>query len=112
MNIRDLINELEEMAQQAGDETEVRLAHQPRWALEYEIASLALVDPSKETCEVCQGSGMEDDQEGEVTCTNCDGTGTYRDDAQAQAEQIVYLAEGNQIGYLPKAASDELGWGN
>ncbi len=31
-------------------------------------------------------------------------------DHQGLAQDIVYLEEGQQIGYLPKEAKDELGW--
>ena len=27
-----------------------------------------------------------------------------------EAEEVVYLAEGRQLGYLPSEAKDELGW--
>lgn len=107
MNIRDLIDELESIAEEAGDDAEVRLAHQPRWAFEYSIQKVELADMSKETCEVCGGS-CEDDDGNE--CDNCDGTGFYQDDPEQDGKKIVYIAEGNQIGYLPKAAADALEW--
>ena len=31
-------------------------------------------------------------------------------DNRGNEEDIVYLEEGRQIGYLPKEAKDELGW--
>lgn len=37
MTIRDLIDELTDIADEYGDDIEVRLAHQPRWAFEYGI---------------------------------------------------------------------------
>jgi DnaJ-class molecular chaperone len=107
MNIRDLIDELESIASEAGDDTEVRLAQQPRWAFEYSIQKIELADMDKGTCEVCDGSGTDDDGE---NCDNCDGTGFYQDDLDLAGKKIVYIAEGNQIGYLPKAAADALGW--
>ena len=32
------------------------------------------------------------------------------DEDTDEKEKVVYLSEGSQIGYLPQAASDELGW--
>ncbi len=31
-------------------------------------------------------------------------------DSRDNEEDIVYLEEGRQVGYLPKEAKDELGW--
>ena len=31
-------------------------------------------------------------------------------DNRGNEEDIVYLEEGRQVGYLPKEAKDELGW--
>lgn len=78
MNLRDLISELEDLAAEFGDDVDVRLAHQPRWAFEYAIDQVV----------------------GVVTQNKRDGNG----------EAVVYLSEGQQIGYLPGAASVELGW--
>ena len=33
-------------------------------------------------------------------------------DNKGNEEDIVYLEEGRQVGYLPKEAKDELGWQN
>ena len=33
-------------------------------------------------------------------------------DNRGNEEDIVYLEEGRQVGYLPKEAKDELGWQN
>ena len=37
MTLRDLIDELSDLAEDLGDDIEVRLAHQPRWPFEYSI---------------------------------------------------------------------------
>jgi hypothetical protein len=47
MNIRDLINELEDIASAHDDNVEVRLAIQPRWAFEHSIANVVEVEPTK-----------------------------------------------------------------
>lgn len=36
MTVSDLIDQLQDLADEFGDETVVRLAHQPRWAFEYD----------------------------------------------------------------------------
>lgn len=82
MTISDLISELEYLAEVMGDETEVRIASQPSWPFEYSIAGITSVEPND----------VEDGDNGDVS------------------EPVVYLVEGNQIGYLPSAAKDLIGW--
>ncbi len=40
MTVRELIEELEEMAGEFGDDCEVRIAHQPSWPFEYGIGEI------------------------------------------------------------------------
>ena len=61
----------------------VRFASQPSWPFEYSITG--------------------------VVQTSINKPGEYTDDGYEQ-EDVVYLEEGRQIGYLPKEAKDELGW--
>jgi hypothetical protein len=113
MNIRDLINELEDIASEYSDDIEVRIAEQPSWPFENEIAQVVAVDLLKEDCEVCRGSCMEDTDDGEQTCTACNGSGVKKAKEDEGIESIVvYLGEGNQIGYLPGAARQALEWSN
>lgn len=107
MNIREMIEQLEEIAQAHGDEIEVRIAEQPHWPFENSISQIVAVNLSEETCEVCQGSQEDDDGN---KCDNCDGSGIYREENKTEDEFFVYIAEGQQIGYLPGAVSSELGW--
>jgi len=81
MNIRDLIEELEMIADENddGQEIEVRFASQPSWPFEYSIDGIVVA------------SKLDDED---------------RDTGQI----IVYLGEGQQLGYLPIEAQDELGW--
>ena len=88
MNIRDLIDELEALADQHGDYVEVRLAHQPEWPFEYALDQVVAVNTA------------EDDE----------GFGDKAEEDEGDA-LIVYLAEGSQIGYLPGVATNALGWG-
>lgn len=82
MTVRELINLLEDYDEHA----EVRIAHQPRWPFEYSIGDVVACD------------GGDDDE---------------RDDEDAAGEDgppVVYIGEGDQLGYLPGAAARELGW--
>ena len=90
MNIRQLIEELEDVAAEHGDALEVRLAQQPSWPFEYSIARVELVDTSD-----------DDDSDDD------DADDTHL----VQPKVICYLAEGSQLGYLPGCAARALGWG-
>tara|TARA_R110002020_G_scaffold371241_4_gene582884 strand:+ start:186 stop:440 length:255 start_codon:yes stop_codon:yes gene_type:complete len=84
MTATQLIEELEwAIERNGGDDVEVRTAQQPRWAFEYSIDQAVVV--------------AEEDEESD-------------DDRTPPKSVTVYLSEGSQIGYLPQAASDELGW--
>lgn len=89
MTLRDLIDQLTDLADEHGDQLEVRLAQQPRWAFEYQLADVAVVGPHE------RAEADEDDDE----------------DGDSSEPPVVYLAEGRQIGYLPGAAAHALGWG-
>ena len=80
MKIQDLIDALEEQKRIYGEQTEVRFAQQPSWPLEYSIDETVVAFEPSE------------------------------DDNRETGEPIVYLAEADQIGYLPGAVSEELGW--
>jgi hypothetical protein len=111
MTVREMIDELEEIAAEYGDDVDVRMAQQPKWAFEYGITEIVAVNISEETCNVCQGSCYEEDEDGkEVKCKNCNSTGKCRKDKKQEDEVVAYLGEGRQIGYLPGVASEALGW--
>lgn len=74
------VGELKEMIDGLDEDVEVRLAMQPSWPFEYSISSVEVIDNDPE------GSDEE------------------------PIEGIVYLAEGDQLGYLPGNVCDELGW--
>jgi hypothetical protein len=75
------VADLIDSLQSMNPNAEVRLATQPRYPLEYRIDDVVEV-----------ASGDDEDEPGH------------------SAEGVVYLAEGGQVGYLPKAVKDELGW--
>jgi len=86
MNLRELIDSLTDLAAEHGDNVEVRLAHQPAYPFEYSLETIAAVD-------------LAADEEGD------DDEGAEPGDAV-----IVYLGEGQQLGYLSGHAAAELGW--
>ena len=113
MNIRNLIDELEYIAEESGDELEVRFASQPSWPFEYSInqivpwtkeerveaeyeSALEEVggcddkDDLKEVREICRSNIEHEIEEGKVDC--------------------VYLVEGSQLGYLDGSAKEAVGW--
>jgi len=82
MTLQDLIDQLQDLADDCDPTTtEVRLAIQPRWAFEHSIANVEMVEP------------------------------TAREQKRnPDAPSVIYIGEGNQIGYLPTAAGVALGW--
>lgn len=87
MNVRKLIERLEHYATEYGDETEVRLAHQPSWPFEYSIGAVVAVDLADELPFECEQPAEP-----------------------APSELIIYIGEGRQLGYLPAQAAGELSW--
>ena len=76
----ELFDELDQL----DDDVEIRFASQPSWPFEYSINNVVVVDT----------------EEDEFT----------EDDRYTNGEQIVYLVEGKQIGYLPGNVKNEIGW--
>jgi hypothetical protein len=93
MNVRDLIDMLENYP----DETEVRIAEQPAWPFEYSISDL--VEPD--------GSPEDDDNYDHPERDN-DVILPSNEDQLTPA--IIYLIEGQQLGYLPGNISRQLRW--
>ena len=75
------VEELIEELRLFDQEAEVRFASQPSWPFEYSISGVVQAQVIKMTH---KGHGTEQD--------------------------VVYLEEGKQIGYLPTEAKEELGW--
>lgn len=77
------VQELMDVLEGLPPDSEVRFAGQPNWPFEYSISDIAV-----------SGEGDIDKE--------------YDDDLPD--EPIVYLVEGHQIGYLPRAISCQIGW--
>ena len=97
MTVGELIAILEGMDENA----QVLLAQQPRWAFEYSISNVVEVD--KDSVE-----------EKEIRQTLLEGELTDQERMEAQStldamlhDKVVYIAEGEQIGYL-SASADEV----
>ncbi len=103
MNIAELINELEYLKDIAGEDAEVRFASQPNWPFEYSISNIiAITNEMREEHARAElrGEGLSIEEINE----RLDGA------PELEEENVVYLAEGSQLGYLPEDAKNELGW--
>jgi hypothetical protein len=74
------VQELIESLQDLNPDAEVRFAAQPSWPFEYSI-------------------------DYPVTAYFYD-----EEDEDSDEREVVYIAEGRQLGYLPKEAKDAIGW--
>jgi len=100
------VGELREALEDFDEDTEVRLAIQPRYPMQYTVGEVAEVelgeDESRDTeCRECGGEG----------CENCGGSGTVEPDGETH--KVVYIAEGSDVReapYLPGLAARALGW--
>jgi hypothetical protein len=87
---------LEEMLETNGGD-DLLIASQPNWPFENHVAEIRVVEyvkdhpfePSGTICLECGGAPEEEDH---------------------QMVHKVYIVEGDQIGYLPGEAKEELGW--
>ena len=100
MTLADLIQQLNDLAEELGSDTEVRLATGPSWPFENTLSQVVAVNLSEPVAELF---GPEDDEDfGEEDEPN------YPEND----EFVVYLSEGRQLGYLPDQAKSQLGWSN
>ena len=104
MRVAELMEELEYLAEQYPD-AEVRLAIQPSWPFEHSVAQVYAADAN---------GGREpapDPQDYEVEADYDEDYAEWQAGIdEREAEMVVYLAEGGQIGYLPADAQQQAGW--
>jgi hypothetical protein len=81
MTINELIERLEDYRDEIGGDAEVRLMTQSNWPFENTIFGLA--------------SGAE---------INDEGDDDPNDDGDVEADDVVYICEGQQLGYGTKRA--------
>jgi hypothetical protein len=88
ITIDKLIERLEDLREELGGngDIEVRLMHQPEWPFEYDIAGVV------STRDILDGEPDEDEDEDESFAT------------QGDADDVVYICEGRQLGYGSKTA--------
>lgn len=86
------VGELMERLDQLDPDSEVRWAAQPSWPFEYSIADVVPVIEDEIVDEEDAEEAMQEIPES-----------PKRDD-------IIYLVEGTQIGYLPSHVCKEIGW--
>lgn len=86
ITVGDLLGMLEGL----DEDMEVRFASQPSWPFEYSINGAEVVDLNQ----------PDDDED-----TRTD------EDREDDADEVLYLVEGNQIGYLPGVVTRAIGWG-
>ena len=82
MTIDELIERLEDYRDELGGDAEVRLMTQSNWPFENDIFGLA--------------SGQEINDEADDDDPN--------DDGDVEADQVLYICEGQQLGYGSKRA--------
>ena len=104
MNVGELKALLEEM----DDDAEVRIASQPSWPFENEVASVIVMQKPKELLSDEEVDAMSQ-SEREHYMDACDN-GEFVDPHEMPEGDIVYIGEGRQIGYLPTRVKGRLGW--
>ena len=102
MTVEQLIAALEELADEAGPDTEVRLAIQPSYPFQHSIDDVVITGAT-DLCDDCGiGWGGHDED-------RCDAEAPDDDEPP-----VIYIGEGGQLynaPYLPGVARDALGWG-
>ena len=103
MTVQELIETLEDIKEQVGENAQVLYASQPAWPFEnsiYGVHALTKETRKEMAIEAMREEGMDEDDIKE----NLD------EDELEQEEDVVYLEEGSQIGYLPGEAKELIGW--
>lgn len=109
MTVEQLIAALEELAEETGPDTEVRLAIQPSYPFQHAIDSVVLV--GSEDAIYCDDCDVAWDVHAEEGCGPLEGPEHEELDVDAP---VIYIGEGGQLygqPYLPGVARDALGWG-
>jgi len=102
MTIRELIEELKYAAELMDEDAEVRYAAQPSWPFEYSIRNVIIM--TKENKEEALKTEMK--EEGKTS----EEINKWLEENNNDTENVVYLEEGSQLGYLPNDTKQELGW--
>ena len=103
MTIGELIERLEEAKDAVGEDVEVRYASQPSYPFENNIREVHILG-KHERRELAIEAMREEGMPQEQAEKNID------EEELENTEDVVYLEEGFQIGYLPGEAKDHIGW--
>ena len=103
MTINELIGCLEEAKKEMNGHAEVRFASQPSRPFEYSIAEVHKMSKKERKETAIEGMREDGLSEEEINENLEDYPLDYEED-------VVYLEEGEQIGYLPDDAKEMVGW--
>lgn len=106
MTLAQLIQTLEELAAEHGEDIEVRLAQQPRWAMQYHVGSIAVADTADREG-LTEAKLVLDNPESDEDEKLVAGAFIA---SQEKEGKILYIGEGTYDGYLSGEAATELGW--
>lgn len=110
MTLNELIEKLTDLQSQLGNEDpEVRLAIQPQWAFAHSIDQVVLPERPRYVTQAEFDAMSEEEQEAANEAADRDEV-EFLDHREEAPEQIIYIGEGRQEGYLPGNASRALGW--
>ena len=104
MTIGELIERLEEAKDAVGEDVKVRYASQPSWPFENNIREVHILGRFDRRELAIEAIQREEDVDREEAEKSID------EDELDNTEDVVYLEEGFQIGYLPDEAKDHIGW--
>ena len=104
MTIGELIERLEEAKDAVGEDVEVRYASQPSWPFENNIREVHILGKHERRELARESMRFEDGMSEEEIDENFD------EEELENTEDVVYLEEGFQIGYLPDEAKNHIGW--
>ena len=103
MTIGELIERLEEAKDAVGEDVEVRYASQPSWPFENNIREVHILGKHERrelAIEAMREEGMPQEQ----------AEKEFDEEELENTEDVVYLEEGFQIGYLSGEAKEHIGW--
>jgi hypothetical protein len=115
------VSDLRDMLEGLDDNLEVRFAAQPNWPFEYSIDKVEVVNPNAPSDDeereyedaLYEARQIEDPEKREAEIKELrDGWIAMQESNEADnVLEVVYLVEGNQIGYLPGIVASAIGWG-
>lgn len=99
-----IVYELKRLLEDFDDDAEVRLASQPGWPMEYHVNDAIWVGKNANGTLRARSPWI----------TEMPYNGEESEEEIEESEDfdpgVIYLVEGEQIGYLPEVVKDELGW--